>query len=42
MVWSSVRYFGMESHGLRHQDPQEGKVELGPLEILEDAPPRSK
>lgn len=42
MVWSSVRYFGMESHGLRHHDPKEGKVELGPLEILEDAPPKSK
>jgi hypothetical protein len=38
MVWSAAANFGRESDGVRRTRPQEGKVELAPLQILEAVP----
>jgi hypothetical protein len=42
MVWTSARYFGTDTKGLHHHDPQEGRVDLAPLEILGVEPAKTK
>jgi len=40
MIASAAPYFGRDSGGLRRATLREGKVELGPLQIIEVVPPK--